>query len=416
MTADLQLSKSRLKNRLMSRSVIPGKTISPANPCCATPSHWIAAMQKLLAALVAVSTIALSATARGQAPVGLDMGSDSAWRQVQRVLKKQPAPPERFVPANVMPLVVGGVTALIAKETSEREARTARRNFAMSSEVSAAPCSGVSVISPSALPQSLSAAEECSLKPKDAFKECEKCPEMIVVPAGEFNMGSPEDEPDRNKNEGPQHVIHFARQFAIGRFAVTFDEWDACVADGGCDGYTPNDNGWGRGNRPVIHVSWNDAQAYIAWLSRKTGKIYRLPTEAEREYVTRAGTTTPFWFGSTISVEQANFDAKHPYNNGPPGGRRGETLPVDSFLPNPWGLYQVHGNVWDWVEDCFNDSYVGAPSDGSAWMSGDCGKHMLRGGAWIDQPRFLRSAFRLRDVSLRRYNLQGFRVARSLNP
>jgi len=131
--------------------------------------------------------------------------------------------------------------------------------------------------------------------------------------------------------------------------------------------------------------------------------------------VTRAGTTTPFWFGDTISLEQANFDDKHPYNNSPPGGRRGKTEPVDSFAPNPWGLYQVHGNVWDWVEDCFNDSYVGAPSDGSAWTSGDCGKHVLRGGAWIDQPRFLRSAFRLGDVTSRRYNLQGFRVARSLN-
>ena len=256
---------------------------------------------------------------------------------------------------------------------------------------------------------------ESNLKPKDVFKECEKCPEMIVVPPGEFNMGSPVSELDRNKNEGPQHIVKFAHQFAVGRFAVTFDEWAACVAGGGCNDFTPSDSGWGRDNRPVIHVSWDDAQAYVAWLSKKTGKTYRLLTEAEREYVTRAGTATPFWFGDTISLEQANFDDKHPYNNSPPGGRRGKTEPVDSFAPNPWGLYQVHGNVWDWVEDCFNDSYVGAPSDGSAWTSGDCGKHVLRGGAWIDQPRFLRSAFRLGDVTSRRYNLQGFRVARSLN-
>ena len=397
----------------MSCSAILSKMRSPTNPCYVTPSRWFAAVQKPLAVLAAVATIALPATALGQAPVVLGVGSDGSWQQVQKVLKNPPATPERVVPVNVVPLVVGGATDLTA---SQGEADTARRSFAMSSEVSAAPCSGVSAISPSALPKPLSAAEECSLKPKDAFKECEKCPELIVVPAGEFNMGSPEDEPDRNKNEGPQHIIQFARQFAVGRFAVTFDEWDACVAGGGCDGYTPNDNGWGRGNRPVIHVSWNDAQAYVAWLSSKTGKAYRLLTEAEREYVTRAGTTTPFWFGSTISLEQANFDDKHPYNNSPSGGRRGQTLPVDSFLPNPWGLYQVHGNVWDWVEDCFNDSYVGAPSDGSAWMSGDCGKHVLRGGAWIDQPRFLRSAFRLGDVTSRRYNLQGFRVARPLNP
>jgi formylglycine-generating enzyme required for sulfatase activity len=397
----------------MSRSAILDEISSSTNPCC-TPSRGFAAMQRLPAILAAVCTVALPATAFGQAPVALGVGSDSSQRRVESVLNDLPARPERFVRANVVPLVIGGVMNVIVKETSEGKAHIARRSFAMSSEVSAAPCSSVAAIS--ALPNPLSATEECSLKPRDVFKECEKCPEMIVVPAGEFNMGSPEDEPDRNKNEGPQHIVQFARQFAVGRFAVTFDEWDACVAGGGCNGYTPNDNGWGRGSRPVIHVSWNDAQAYVAWLSSKTGKTYRLLTEAEREYVARAGTTTPFWFGTTISLEQANFDDKHPYNSSPPGGRRGQTLPVDSFFPNPWGLYQVHGNVWDWVEDCFNDSYVGAPSDGSAWMSGDCGKHVLRGGAWIDQPRFLRSAFRLRDVTSRRYNLQGFRVARPLNP
>jgi formylglycine-generating enzyme required for sulfatase activity len=244
------------------------------------------------------------------------------------------------------------------------------------------------------------------MKPKDVFKECDNCPEMIVVPAGEFTMGSPDDEPERNKNEGPQHKVTIARPLAVGRFAVTFDEWEACVAAAGCNGFHPDDQGWGRGNRPVIHVNWDDAHAYVAWLSQVTGKPYRLLTEAEREYVTRAGTTTPFWFGATISLEQANFNGKHPYNNGPMGPGRGETLAVDAFQPNPWGLYQVHGNVWDWVEDCYNDSYVGAPSDGSAWMSGDCSKHMLRGGAWIDQPRFLRSAFRLADATSRRYDLQ----------
>jgi formylglycine-generating enzyme required for sulfatase activity len=399
----------------MSRSAILDEISFSTNPCC-TPSRWFGAVQRPLAVLAAVSTVALAVTAFGQAPVASGVGSDSSRRQVESVSKSLPATPERFVTANVAPLIVGGLMDLITKETSEGEVHLARKSFSMSSEVSAAPCGSVSDISPSALPKPLSAVEECSLKPKDAFKECERCPEMIVVPAGKFNMGSPEDEPERNKNEGPQHIVQFARQFAVGRFAVTFDEWDACVADGGCDGYKPNDNGWGHGNRPVIHVSWSDAQAYVAWLSNTTGKTYRLLSEAEREYVTRGGTTTPFWFGSTISLEQANFDDKHPYNSSPPGGRRGETLPVDSFLPNPWGLYQVHGNVWDWVADCFNDSYVGAPSDGSAWMSGDCGKHVLRGGSWIDQPRFLRSAFRLRDVTSRRYNLQGFRVARPLNP
>jgi formylglycine-generating enzyme required for sulfatase activity len=379
MPAESAAYNMRFMGRVTSHSA--GKMDSSIDPCSATTSRWFVAVQKPLAVLAAVLMIALPVTTRAQAPIALAVGSDSPRGQLQKVLKNVPAQPSPQF-----------------------------------SEVTAAPCSGHSAISPSASPKPLSAAEECSMKPKDVFKECEKCPEVIVVPAGEFNMGSPEDEPDRNKNESPQHIVRFARQFAVGRFAVTFDEWDACVADGGCNGYIPSDNGWGRGNRPVIHVSWTDAQAYVAWLSSKTGKTYRLLTEAEREYVTRAGTTTPFWFGSTISLEQANFDDKHPYNNSPPGGRRGETLPVDSFAPNPWGLYQVHGNVWDWVEDCFNDSYVGSPSDGSAWTSGGCDKHVLRGGAWIDQPRFLRSAFRLRDVTSRRYNLQGFRVARPLSP
>ena len=155
---------------------------------------------------------------------------------------------------------------------------------------------------------------------------------------------------------------------------MTFDEWDACVADGGCNGYQPSDEGWGRGRRPVINVSWDDAKAYVAWLSNKTGKTYRLLSEAEREYVTRAGTTTPFWWGSSISTSQANYDGTNTYGSGVKGEFRHETLPVDSFQPNPWGLYQVHGNVWEWVEDCYHESYAGAPSDGSAWTFEDCSR------------------------------------------
>jgi formylglycine-generating enzyme required for sulfatase activity len=284
------------------------------------------------------------------------------------------------------------------------------------SDTSSSACGNATEDASSAEAKPLSRAQECGLKPKDLFKECAQCPEMIVVPAGAFTMGSPDDEPERNKNEGPQRQVTFARPFAVGRYAVTFDEWDACVAAGGCDGYLPSDQGWGRGRRPVIHVSWYDAKAYLAWLSRLTGKTYRLPTEAEREYVARAGTTTPFWFGDRIALDQANFDDKHPYNNGPAGGTRGMTLPVDAFAPNPWGLYQVHGNVWDWVEDCFHAGYAGAPSDGSAWISGECAKRISRGGAWLDQPRFLRSAFRLGDAPTRRYDFQGFRVVRVLGP
>jgi formylglycine-generating enzyme required for sulfatase activity len=280
------------------------------------------------------------------------------------------------------------------------------------------PCGAALVSLSSRSPQPLSANEECALKPKDVFKECDKCPEMVVVPAGRFTMGSSEGEIERYDNEGPQHRVTISRPFAVGRFSVTFDEWDACVADGGCDNYKPSDLGWGRGWRPVINVSWDDAKSYIAWLSLKTGKTYRLPSESEREYVTRAGTTTPFWWGSSISTSQANYEGNYTYRNGAKGEYRQKTLPVDAFQANPWGLYQVHGNVWEWVEDCWHDSYAGAPADGSAWISGDCKDRVDRGGSWGFYPGNLRAASRGRlTADNRGYNIGvGFRLARTLTP
>jgi formylglycine-generating enzyme required for sulfatase activity len=270
--------------------------------------------------------------------------------------------------------------------------------------------------------QPLSPDRERALKPMDRFKECENCPEMIVVPSGSFTMGSSASEPIRWGDESPQHSVTFAKAFAVGRFAVTFDEWDACVADGGCNGYRPFDQRWGRGKRPVINVSWNDAKTFVTWLSRKTGKTYRLLSESEREYVTRAGTTTPYWWGPSISMQQANYDGTFTF--GPNGiGPRDEsaqktppvvmTLPVDTFQPNPWGLYQVHGNVWEWTEDCYKDSYSGAPTDGSALISGDCSRRVLRGGSWVDFPFLLRSASR-RANTLNRFFSIGFRLGRTL--
>jgi formylglycine-generating enzyme required for sulfatase activity len=241
----------------------------------------------------------------------------------------------------------------------------------------------------------------------------------VVVPAGTFMMGSPKGEQEfgLDYDEGPQHSVTIVRQFAVGRFAVTFDEWDACAADGGCNGFRPADHS-GRGRQPVIEVSWDDAQAYLQWLSRKTGKAYRLLSEAEREYVTRAGTTTPYWWGTSISPSQANH------------GEGGETVPVDSFEPNPWGLYQVHGNISEWVEDCYRDSYTGAPSNGSAWTSGDCSYQVIRGGGFR-RYNSARAAARGRHTTVNRVaddrmggtefvvnrdrNI-GFRVARMLTP
>jgi formylglycine-generating enzyme required for sulfatase activity len=264
-------------------------------------------------------------------------------------------------------------------------------------------------------PKPLSKGEECALKAKDLFQECDQCPEMVVVPAGSFTMGSPSSEPERTNAEGPQHKVTIAKPFAVGRFSVTFDEWDACVAEGSCNNYKPSDAGWGRGRRPVINVSWDDAKSYVTWLSRKTGKSYRLLSESEREYVTRAGTTTPFWWGSSISTNQANYDGNYTYGSGAKGEYRRRTLPVDSFERNPWGLYQVHGNVWEWTEDCYHDNYDGAPSDGSAWTSGECKYRVLRGGSWLNYPRNLRAADRYWFTSAYRYGNYGFRLERTLS-
>jgi formylglycine-generating enzyme required for sulfatase activity len=256
---------------------------------------------------------------------------------------------------------------------------------------------------------------ERTLQPKESFKECAMCPEMVVIPAGSFTMGSPETEPGRQNSESPQRQVTFAQPFAVGRFPVTFDEWDACVADGGCNGYQPGDQGWGRQRRPVINVSWNDAKAYLAWLSRRTGKTYRLLSEAEREYVTRAGTTTPFWWGPSISTSQANYNGQYIYGDGVNGEFRNQTLPVDTFAPNPWGLYQVHGNVYDWTEDCWHNTYTDASTDGTAWTAADCKQNVRRGGSIGSPPAILRAASRNWSRSGDRMPFIGFRVARTLN-
>jgi formylglycine-generating enzyme required for sulfatase activity len=253
-------------------------------------------------------------------------------------------------------------------------------------------------------------AHERALKVKDVFAECDRCPAMVVVPAGEFIMGATREETGSGADERPPHKVRIAKPFAVGRFGVTFDEWDACVADGGCEGYRPADEGWGRDRRPVINVSWHDAKNYAAWLSKKTGQTYRLLTEAEWEYAARAGTTTPFWWGDKIARDRANYSG----DAASPGEDHGKTLPVDSYAPNPWGLYQVHGNVYDWVEDCFNGSYVGAPSDGTAWTAGDCDRRGHRGGSWFSEANALRAASRNRNFATTPFNFIGFRVARTL--
>jgi formylglycine-generating enzyme required for sulfatase activity len=265
--------------------------------------------------------------------------------------------------------------------------------------------------------------ERRCLKPKDSFKDCDICPEMVVIPAGRFTMGSPDEEPERSSGEA-QVQVTIASPFAVGRFAATFAEWDACVADGGCNGHQPIDrwgghqpiDRWGRGNHPVTNVNWDDAKAFAAWLSKRTGKAYRLLSESEREYVTRAGTTTPFWWGATILTTQANYDGNYTYAGGSKGLSRKATVPVNSFNANAWGLYNVHGNVWEWTEDCWNASNKGNSGDGRARTTGECNARVVLGGSCLDPPRFLRSAHRNSSLAVARTDYLGFRLARTLSP
>lgn len=234
-------------------------------------------------------------------------------------------------------------------------------------------------------------------------------PQLVNIPAGRFKMGCVEGK-DCYNDEKPVRTVRVAA-FQMGKHEVTFDEWDACVADRGCT-YRPDDEGWGRGQRPVI-VSWDDAQTYIAWLNQKTGKSYRLPSEAEWEYAARAGTTTRFSTGDCISAEQANFNGEQqPVAGCSKGERRGKTVEVGSFAANPWGLFDMHGNVAEWTQDCWNLGYRGAPSDSSARSEGFCDRSSVRGGAWLNTGKKVRVASRQGFPRNSRLTV-GFRLARS---
>lgn len=258
-------------------------------------------------------------------------------------------------------------------------------------------------------PYVLTAEAERALKPGETFRECANdCSEMIVIPAGSFTMGSPATEEGAIIHEDPQHSVTIAKPFAVSKFDLTFADWDACVSVGGCPQIT--DGGSGRGTKPVINASWDDAQQYVAWLSKMTGETYRLLTEAEWEYTARAGTQTTYYWGEKIGKGNANctgcgsqWDAR-------------ETSPVGSFKPNSFGVYDMAGNVWQWVEDCYHQSYEGAPADGSAWTADDCKYRVVRGASWNSRPVLLRSASRYRLTSDLRDNTIGFRIARTLAP
>ena len=236
--------------------------------------------------------------------------------------------------------------------------------------------------------------------PGETFRDCDACDEMVVVPAGQFAMGS-----TVKPSQSPLHKVTIRKDFAIGRREVTFAEWDRCLASGECT-YSPPDQGWGRGDRPAINVSWSDAKEYIAWISKETGQRYRLPTEAEWEYAARADTNTPYWWGKEIGADHAKCTEC--------GDKTLRTAPTGSFRPNGFGLYDTAGNAAELVEDCWNSSYAGAPTDGAAWTAGDCSLRVLRGGSFLDKAAGVTSAARFRYDYDVRYYANGFRVARDL--
>ena len=299
------------------------------------------------------------------------------------------------------------------------------------------------------------------MAPGQVFRDCTACPEMVVVPSGVFVMGSPESDEERLhivldeegqvfhwtvgeliladgqqlqeghrlvEPEGPQRYVTIAAPFALGVSEVTFSEWDACARAGGCGGLIPDNEGWGRGSRPVVNVSWGDAQRYVEWISEATGEEYRLLSEAEWEYAARAGTETARYWGGGDSrqcmyANGADAAGAQEYVDWQELGTYvqcsdgyAETAPARSFDPNAFGLHDMLGNVSEWTEDCWNERYSSAPIDGSAWLSGDCSRRVSRGGSWLNQPGNLRAANRYPfagDVSNRSV---GFCVARTLDP
>ncbi len=249
----------------------------------------------------------------------------------------------------------------------------------------------------------------------EVFQDCDECPRMVVVPGGRFIMGSPEAEEGRFLDqEGPRRIVSI-ESFAVGVYEVTFEEWDACAWAGGCGGVIPEDEGWGRADRPVINVDWEGAQAYVTWLSGATGQGYRLLSEAEWEYVARAGTESARYWGES-EADQCRYANGNDEELSCSDGYE-NAAPVGSFRPNGFGLHDVLGNVWEWVEDCWIEDHSGAPNDGSARESesDECSSRVIRGGSWRSDAWGLRSAHRSYPVPGRERSASfGFRVARSV--
>jgi formylglycine-generating enzyme required for sulfatase activity len=252
----------------------------------------------------------------------------------------------------------------------------------------------------------LTADDERTLKPRSSFRECDTgCPDMIVIPEGKFMMGSAENEEGYLDEEGPRHEVKIDR-FAVSEVEITFEQWDECVKFGNCP-VVVSDSVVERGTRPVVKVSWDEAKKYVEWFSRMTGKQYRLLSEAEWEYAARAGSDAPYSWGAEIGKGKANCrDCGSQWSD--------QSAPVRSFEANAFGLYDMHGNVWEWCADPWHSNYVGAPDRGIVWEGGDTNLRITRGGSFDDDPRLVRAATRSRAPHDFRSNTIGLRVARTL--
>ena len=382
-----------------------------------------------------------SSEALAQWRAAADGGDRRAMLELGRLYVRGLGVPQSFVQAHVWFNLAAsrGVEAAV-KERDAVAAKMTPQQLATAQEraLSWRPAAG-SGTSAGAPPPRAEDLERRNWPAGESFRDCRGCPEMVVVPAGEYMMGVPDDEKDEGfPSAKPRHQVTIRRRFAVGKYEVTRGEYERFMKESGrltADGCFTYEGKWkkrwkNRGGRdwsnpgfsqgerePVVCVNWDEAQAYVEWLSRKTGERYRLLTESEWEYATRGGTKGRYHFGERISKSLANFY-----------GSRGETTQVGSYPANDFGLHDVHGNVSEWVEDCWHENYSGAPTDGSAWtIGGNCEVRVLRGGAWgRDGPSTLRSASRDRNWARARSSVRGFpwsrssevgfRVARTLAP
>ncbi len=470
------------------RAIAAGAAVQPAP---SSDGSWLRSAALVLggAALLAVAIFAVMAVRKPPATPSAALPQTQAMSQPAQQLPAPPtaapAPRSEEHPASVAPPVVAralepGQSSPEIKspepKLSEPKLSEPKSNASSAASVQAPPQTqpraeaspAPQVVQPAARPQTmpvapalapektaqspaaaLSSGGDQAVAPGDSFKDCENCPDMVVVPAGSFVMGSPEGEQGRSVDEGPQHVVAIARPFAAGKFEVTVDQFAAFVKDtqydagtkcltleegksGVKDGRSWRDPGYPQtGAHPVACVSWNDVKAYLGWLGKKTGKDYRLLSEAEWEYAARAtttrGTNTRYTFGdddntmcrygnvadrtARQTIPGATAWTTYPCSDG-----YAYAAPVGLFAANAFGLYDVHGNVWEWTEDCYNGNYIGAPGDGAAWTSGDCEHRVIRGGMWGSSPSSVRTARRLKDQIATRTQNIGFRVARALEP